>query len=254
MWLNPLNIRKKLIVNDALSIKHRFSKSARTYQTRAGIQAQVAQTLASYVKAPAQKILEIGCGTGLLTAQLLKKFPQAELTATDMSCEMLDIARSNLAKDGSTQPLRFELLNPESEPLKGTYDLIIASMVVHWFQTPLETIKTITDALAPNGHFYFSTIGPDCFTEWQQALRENDLPMGLRIPSSLPGIFEQEYKSVSYDSAQDFLYHLKATGAHRPRSDYTPLSMSQLKRAMLSLEQRDDANLTWHITYGRLRA
>ena len=253
LWRNQLNFRKKLIVDDALAIKHRFSKSSKTYQTRAGIQRQVAQTLASFVDGQPKKILEIGCGTGLLTAQLIKRAPGATLTATDMSGEMLTIAHSNLSKESTAVLPNFELLNPEIEPIKEKYDLIVASMVVHWFQNPLETIKTIRKALTDNGQFYFSTIGPDCFKEWQQALSENGLPSGLRIPPPLPGLFEQEYKSVAYESAQNFLYHLKATGAHRPRSNYTPLSLSQLKRAMLSLEQGYKANLTWHITYGRLK-
>ena len=252
MWRNQLNFRKSFIVNDAFAIKHRFGKSARTYQTRAGIQRQVAQTLASYIDEQPKKILEIGCGTGLLTSQLLKRFPRAELTATDMSGQMLEIAQANLAKDRSTLPLKFELLNPEIELIKETYDLIVASMVVHWFQDPVETMKRICKALDHNGHFYFSTIGPDCFVEWQQALKSNGLPIGLRIPPQLPGLFEQDYKSVTYPSAQDFLYHLKATGTHRPRLDYTPLSLTQLKRAMAGLEQQSGNRLTWHIHYGRL--
>ncbi len=241
-------------MNDAFAIKHRFSKSARTYQDQADIQRQVAQSLASYIDGQPKKILEIGCGTGLLTTQLIKRFPLAQLTATDMSREMLDRAQTNITKDGQSLGIRFELLNPEKDSIQESFDLIVASMVVHWFQEPVETIKRICNALDHNGRFYFSTIGPDCFGEWQQVLKSHELPIGLRIPPQLPGLFEQDYKPVTYPSAQDFLHHLKATGTNRPRLDYTPLSLTQLKRAMVGLEQQSGTTLTWHIQYGRLNA
>ncbi|MCK4721557.1 class I SAM-dependent methyltransferase [bacterium] len=42
------------------------------------------------------RILDIGCGTGLLTCQILELFPDAHVTAIDGSIAMLEEARANL--------------------------------------------------------------------------------------------------------------------------------------------------------------
>jgi S-adenosylmethionine-diacylgycerolhomoserine-N-methlytransferase len=43
------------------------------------------------------QILEVGCGTGANTLKLLKRFPNAHITALDLSPDMLAIARKKLA-------------------------------------------------------------------------------------------------------------------------------------------------------------
>ena len=47
--------------------------------------------------APEPSILDIGAGTGLLSALILQKFPGAQMTLLDISENMLDIARRRFA-------------------------------------------------------------------------------------------------------------------------------------------------------------
>lgn len=241
-----------VILNDLNGIKSRFSRSARTYNAHAVIQRRVAQTLVSDVCVPPpQSILEIGCGTGLFTSQLLKKFPQASMTVSDMSSDMLGMTKAKLKNQ---RPIHYKLLNPEFDPIDEKFDLIGASMVIHWFQDVQTALETIRGLLNPGGTFYFSTIGQNCFPEWQLALKSCGLPIGLRLPPPLPGIYKEEQTCVSYPSARAFLKSLKETGANRPRINYTPLAPSQLKAAMTYLDQQESTTVTWHIQYGCIRA
>ena len=199
-------------------------------------------------------ILEIGCGTGLLSSEIINKFPEANFTFTDNSRDMLETAEQKLLSQFSEKKSQFsfEILNPEKNIGQNKYDLIISSMAIHWFEDILNTLKTIQSALTDDGSFYFSTIGPDCFKEWRQTLKELNVPHGLRIPPDLPGIIKTETITVPYGNAQNFLKGLKLTGAHSPKPGYTPLSSPKLKQAMKKLEEDYSAELSWHIIYGKL--
>ncbi|MFH0880119.1 MAG: hypothetical protein V2A34_10440, partial [Lentisphaerota bacterium] len=63
-----------------LSVHHRFSAAAETYEQQARIQAGAAQKLMQIARSiphPSQ-ILDMGCGTGLLTRLLLTRYPEAQ--------------------------------------------------------------------------------------------------------------------------------------------------------------------------------
>ncbi len=49
--------------------------------------------LASLALETPEKVLDLGCGTGLATKVLLKRFPYAEITGLDFSRKMLEIYR-----------------------------------------------------------------------------------------------------------------------------------------------------------------
>ncbi len=201
-----------------------------------------------------EKILEIGCGTGLLTEELRIAFPDADLTITDPAANMLRQARQKLGKTKGTTggTMEFRQLNAETDPIDGPYDLIIANMVIHWFEDVEGSLNKICRASGHPGRFYFSTIGKDCFPEWQRALSKNDLPLGLRIPAPLYGVTLEEHIKVNYDDPIAFLKTLQKTGAAQPRQNYRPLSPGALKKAMASLGREKPTPLTWHILYGQL--
>lgn len=248
--------RKTTQLNDETGIKRRFGKSAQTYDKYAEIQNSVAQSLNNLIAdiAPTS-ILEIGCGTGLLSTEIVKKFPTASFTFTDLSANMLEIAEKKLKAqfpDNQNQ-FHFEVFNPETDKLEDKYDLIISSMAIHWFKDVEKSIQSLQAALNEKGVFYYSTIGQDCFSEWTSTLTNLNYPNGLRIPENLPGIVKSETIKVPYGSAQNFLKNLKLTGAHSPKPGYIPLSPKQLKTAMSKLEEDYQASLSWEIVYGKCR-
>jgi len=74
-------------------------------------------------------VLDLGAGTGLLSAFVAAAFPRANFTLVDVSDEMLTRARERFA--GSATPVRFELLDLATAPLPGTYNLIISALAIH---------------------------------------------------------------------------------------------------------------------------
>jgi len=78
-------------------------------------------------------ILDIGAGTGLLSALLLQKFPQATLTLVDISEKMLDVARERFAGRGAVV---FRAGDYSREELGGPYDLVCSALSIHHLGTP----------------------------------------------------------------------------------------------------------------------
>jgi tRNA (cmo5U34)-methyltransferase len=95
-------------------------------------------------------LLELGCGTGTLTAILMRRYPEANLTAIDASAEMIETARARVpaARVSFTVSLFEDLDLPE-----GSFDLIASNMSLHHIADKGPFYKRLHDAMRPGGFF-----------------------------------------------------------------------------------------------------
>lgn len=77
----------------------------------------------------AARILDVGCGLGILTTFYARQVPGADVLGIDRSPSSLEVGRQRAAKLGVSR-CRFACLDLEREPLPGRYDLIIASQML----------------------------------------------------------------------------------------------------------------------------
>src|SRR5512136_3395242 len=77
---------------------------------------------------PKPAILDIGAGTGLLSAFVLEKFPEARLTLMDISENMLDMARKRFATRSGTE---YIICDYSRSDLGGPYDLVCSALSIH---------------------------------------------------------------------------------------------------------------------------
>lgn len=75
------------------------------------------------------RILDLGAGTGLLTALLANALPKAQFTLVDISAEMLARARDRFA----AEPARFayQVCDYVTEPLTGDYEVVVSALSLH---------------------------------------------------------------------------------------------------------------------------
>lgn len=88
---------------------------------------QLVELLKSRISDPASRILDVGTGSGVIALSLAANFPEAKITATDISESALVLARENAARLELQDRVQFvdgDLL----EGITGKFDLIVANL------------------------------------------------------------------------------------------------------------------------------
>lgn len=90
--------------------------------------------LLEYLPADARSLVELGCGTGNLSLELLAKFPRGALSFVDASQEMIALTRSRIdqAITPGTPPIGFLVQRfEELEVPEGPVDVVVSSISLH---------------------------------------------------------------------------------------------------------------------------
>lgn len=232
-------------------IAARFGARAGSYEQHAGLQMAVAGRLAALLPDfDRPHVLELGCGTGLLSRHLVARYPRGNFVLTDAAPAMIAECRRNLS--GTRGPrIRYEVMDAGEAGDHMGLDLIVSSMALHWLPDPAATLERLRALLAPRGMLLFATLGPNSFVEWRAILDAESLPSGIADIPTLPGIVEEEHLTPDNDSLS-FLRRMKAVGGLTPKEGYVPLSPGALRRAIRATNLRFGGRVTWHIVYGKL--
>lgn len=260
------------IKNEHKTIAARFSAAAATYHASATIQRSVAERLSAMLagdEAPA-RILEIGCGTGLLTAHLCRLFPHARIDALDVSGGMVAQCRARLA-----HKLRLHCHVSEADTFHASvpYPLIVSSSALHWMYPIEGVVRTLAGMLSADGRLVIALMVRSTLAELSAARRRaaphkppaRRLPTtrtvraalvhaGLRIETE-----EEESRRQAYASAGDLLRQLHdqgLTGGPLARSGQL-LNRADLHRLVLDYETHyragDGVYASYQVAYFRTR-
>jgi len=88
---------------------------------------QLVELLSSRIENRESRIVDIGTGSGVIALSLAARFPEARVTATDISDDALALARENAARLGLTSRIEF-LRGDLLICVSHIYDLIVANL------------------------------------------------------------------------------------------------------------------------------
>lgn len=162
---------------DKILVRRHFDRSAREYDRYAEVQREMAEELVRRLRrcdrnGKVRRVLEIGCGTGFLTERLIRCYPDACLTAVDLSENMVACAREKLSSLPGKR--RFVVADAETWAKDGDVaacDLIVSNAAFQWFSDPEGTARHLLRRLNPGGRLAFSTFGPRTFCELHASFR-----------------------------------------------------------------------------------
>lgn len=127
---------------------------------------------------PQQNVLEIGCGTGIITleiADLVKK-----ITAIDISLNMIDVAKGKAEKTNVTN-IEFKVADGYELPYKDEeFDVILLFNVLYIIKEPEKQLKEAYRLLKKGGYLVTAT---DCYGE--------PVPLKIKIKLILQNILNK---------------------------------------------------------------
>lgn len=139
-----------------------------------------------YLKASDQAY-EFGCGTGTTAFKLAPSV--ARLTATDISAEMIAIAREKAAAEGCANAV-FDVGTPETAPWPdASFDVAMGFNILHLIEARDAAYRGIHRLLKPGGLFISKT---GCLKEMNFALRLILPPLQLIGLAPYVAIFNAE--------------------------------------------------------------
>jgi trans-aconitate methyltransferase len=112
---------------------------------------------------PGERILDLGCGTGQLTAEIARS--GARVTGLDYSADMLADARKNFPG------LTFVSGDASAFDFSEPFDAVFSNAVLHWVKNADGAAASIARALRPGGRFVAEFGGKGNIATVQAALR-----------------------------------------------------------------------------------
>lgn len=195
---------------DKALVKKRFSRNLKTYKDNSVVQNKMADKLVEMIRFQPKKILELGCGSGLLTEKLIKKFNTTTYNAIDIveDCE-------KYIKEISSN-INFYHSDIETFNFQDKYDLIISNAVFQWIEDLPLFIEGLKKCLNPNGILLFSTFGTDNLLEISKLTGESLKYIAIQELNSLlhPQEIYEDKIMLNFDTPKDVLKHLKYTGVN----------------------------------------
>lgn len=95
--------------------------------------------------AAGERILDLGCGTGRMTAELAASFPDVRFVGADVSHAMLAEARR------ASPALAFVRADGAALPFAGAFDAVFSAATFHWIRDHAALFRTVHSALKPGG-------------------------------------------------------------------------------------------------------
>ena len=110
------------------------------HRTRPGI-----ELLSRVPDTNARRIVDLGCGTGHLTAMLLERWPDAEVVGIDSSPEMIQRARDDHPE------MTWMVGDIDTWEPEASLDLIFSNATLHWLDGHEDLFRRFRSVLAPSG-------------------------------------------------------------------------------------------------------
>jgi ubiquinone/menaquinone biosynthesis C-methylase UbiE len=123
-----------------------FSSIAPKYKQTATLQKSAAEQLFDLLRiSKADDVLDLGCGTGHLTAQL-RQLTAGKVAGIDPAAGMIDVARREAAGD-----VEFLVGTAEALDMPGQFDAIFCNSAFQWFRDPGRAVARCHATLRPGG-------------------------------------------------------------------------------------------------------
>jgi malonyl-CoA O-methyltransferase len=198
-----------------------FRQALATYDSQATAQRELGARLLQLAgKFPAisyDRVLEIGCCTGLLTQMLCEQQRVRTLFLNDLVADFAHPVRDRIPDNRLPviQPLFGDI---ESLQLPGRLSLVISGATFQWLADLPRVLHLLSQSLHDQGFLAFSVFGPGSLYEFREL---TGVGLDYRTPEQIGELLAKDFvieEMVSHQAQlilptpRDVLHHLRATG------------------------------------------
>ena len=268
---------------DKVRARASFGRAAETYDAAAILQKQVREEMLGrldLVKINPQVILDAGCGTGLASHALQKRYVKSQVVSLDFAYPMLQKTRKTRGHAGLGYQLKSwfggvkqNLLCADIEALplaNASTGLIWSNLAIQWCNDLDAALQEFHRVLQSEGLLMFSTFGPDTLRELRIAtgaasgseytsvnrfIDMHDIGDALvRAGFSAP-VLDVERFTLTYDDVKSVMRDLKSIGAHnatdgRARGLLGRSFFAKLEQHYEQFRQDGKLPATFEVVYG----
>lgn len=243
-------------------IKHAFNKAANTYDYNCSLQLEIGRQLIELIKRQGNSfdsMIDLGCGTGLITEFLKNEISCRKLYAIDLADALLRLASERLKYDVVIES------SFDSVPLKDkSVDLVFSNMSFQWSYDLKRTIDESSRILKKSGLLAFSIPNKESFKEVRESIENLDMPNFLNDFFDVSGLrymlsdytileFPARIHTSYYGSVLSLLKSIKNIGASHIKSNsqrrLTNLDFMVLDEYFKKSVYKDKIPLSYVITY-----
>lgn len=233
-------------------IKNAFNKAGNSYDTHSSLQKYVGSQLIQLMltvfhKQKLPRIIDLGCGTGSVTQQLIDNIPMSELHAVDIAEDLLKIARARL-KNPNVHI--YSRAFDQAQDSDTFFDIAFSNMSLHWSEHFHATIQSLHTQLNKHGIIAFSVPLPGSLAELSPHFAVNDFQTAEDITQTLADIgfdvlaLENEKVTLPFADTLSALKSIKNVGANTSKAkSQKPLSGKSL------INRIEIRELTYRIGY-----
>ena len=225
---------------DKALIRSRFGRAWSSYDSEARFQKEMAGCLITLYRGDAkgaERVLELGCGTGLLSEKLIAALPPGSLfTFNDLSPEVLPYLSERTGTG-------HHLLMGDAETIEwgGPYTLITSNASIQWWRDPVSFFtKSSAHLERGRGQILLGTFLPDNFHELSAVTgRSLSYPTREEIREVLSQcgftdvLMEEKRETFRFPSVTELLRHIQKTGtgglSPEQNGIWTPARLARLE-------------------------
>jgi SAM-dependent methyltransferase len=185
---------------------------------------------------PGDKVLDVACGTGLVSFRALEEIGNGDLLGTDISDKMVEVAAGLAIQNGESRA-RFARMDGEELALEdATFDVALCALGLMYMPSPLRALKEMHRVLKPGGRVVAAVWGQRRHCGWADIFEIVDrhvssevCPMFFNLGN--PGALELNMKTAGFTDIvvrciQSTLYFNDAKDALGAAFDGGPVALA----------------------------